>query len=453
MHESNLIISVHLTYCFLRLSWQFSGFLKYESSEFDNPRKLAFSETKTHKGLRNLVGENNCFLNATIQTLWHLGPFRHEMQKLISRNRDKNLENKADGVEEKKMGLLEALCNLFVQYQYTELSILPPTELRTTLSDLFSQFQLGEIADANETLEAILETIHVECTPSCSHNGNNNCLAHTVFGGLLMEQSACHNCSAKSAPMLRSDYVHYVYAAELISLGEADEKKNCYMNDPATNADRTQRRFGHLLHECMGVSPRCCPSHDDRIGSSDEHKAEANRDTISNRKCEGKANVKLYAVEPPMALAISVGWTQTRESVETLRSFLSLMSYTIKLSDLFDLSQQNAYADEQVNHHPEKKRVANPSGGNWREVASNDVDDNLNNSASDLFSSDSKNTRESPFQYLKTEKVSQGPMRSPSYVFRGFVCYYGLHYISIFQVRGTCLGDDAFRNASHLSLI
>ena len=28
------------------------------------------------KGLRNRAGENNCFLNVTIQSLWHLQPFR-----------------------------------------------------------------------------------------------------------------------------------------------------------------------------------------------------------------------------------------------------------------------------------------------------------------------------------------------------------------------------------------
>jgi Ubiquitin carboxyl-terminal hydrolase len=361
------------------------------------------------------------------------------MQKQISKNKIRHLGNKADSSEEMKMGLLDALCNLFVLYQYTELSILPPTELRMTLSDMFSKFQLGEIADANETLEAILETIHAECTPNCSQNGHNSCLAHTVFGGLLMEQSACLSCSAKSEPMLRSDYVHYVYAAELISLGKADAKKSNCMMDAETKIDYYQRRFGHLLHECMSVSPRCCPSHDDRIGASDdalELKSAGYSSEASNFKCDGKANVKLFAVEPPMALAISVGWTQTRESAETLRSFLSLMSYTIKLSDLFDLSKQHAYVDEQVNPQPKKKRggqgTSYSNSGSWKDVVSTDADDILN--VNDSYSSDSKCASEPTFEYLKTEKVSHGPMKSPSYLFRGFVCYYGLHYISIFQV-------------------
>ena len=29
-----------------------------------------------HKGLKNDVGENNCFLNVVVEALWHLAPFR-----------------------------------------------------------------------------------------------------------------------------------------------------------------------------------------------------------------------------------------------------------------------------------------------------------------------------------------------------------------------------------------
>jgi hypothetical protein len=34
---------------------------------------LAYSPTHVHKGMRNSAGENNCFLNVTIQALWHIG--------------------------------------------------------------------------------------------------------------------------------------------------------------------------------------------------------------------------------------------------------------------------------------------------------------------------------------------------------------------------------------------
>ena len=426
------------------------------SSEFDVPMKLAFSETSTHKGLRNLSGENNCFLNATIQALWHLGPFRYELQKLISKAKLTDGKSSSE-IGGKKMGLLDALCNLFVQYQYTELSILPPTELRETLSELFKQFQLGEIADANETLEAILETIHLECTPRCCHN-KHNCLAHNVFGGLLMEQATCLNCSTSSAPMLRSDFVHYVYAAELIALGQADAKRYLAQNASSTDdSSSTLQNFGHLLHDCMGVSPRCCPSHDTRASgtpSADENdeggpKINIERSRSSKRsgkaeqastKCSGKADVRLYALEPPMALAISIGWTHSRETAETLNAFLSLVSYTIELGDLFDLSKQGEYNENRSAFLPKCGPLKSDSPTDTSEtvdhtscddVADTDCDDNNPHSHAD---DENRRISEPHFQYLKTVKKVNRDMKSPSYVFRGFVCYYGLHYISIFQV-------------------
>eukprot|EP00596_Hydrurales_sp_CCMP1899_P002688 CAMPEP_0119037268 /NCGR_PEP_ID=MMETSP1177-20130426/5525_1 /TAXON_ID=2985 /ORGANISM="Ochromonas sp, Strain CCMP1899" /LENGTH=272 /DNA_ID=CAMNT_0006998311 /DNA_START=112 /DNA_END=930 /DNA_ORIENTATION=- len=200
-------------------------------SEFDIASN---STTLIHRGLSNENGENNCFLNVTIQALWHLGPFRVELLKLISNNEidkqykcetkdDPFLVNSPSPTEMDK-GLIHALCNIFVQYEFTELPTLPPTELRIILSSLFKEFQLGEIADATETLGAILERIHMECTPSCPY-GATKCLSHTVFGGQFMEQSTCMECGASSEPTLRSDFVHNVCAAELIALGEIEKKK------------------------------------------------------------------------------------------------------------------------------------------------------------------------------------------------------------------------------------
>lgn len=57
-----------------------------------------------------------------------------------------------------------------------------------------------------------------------------------------------------SEPMIRSDFVHYVYAAELIELAKEDHKKNTVLK---------YKKFGNLLHECLGVVSRCCPSADD----------------------------------------------------------------------------------------------------------------------------------------------------------------------------------------------
>ena len=458
-----------------------------EGSEFDTPSKLAFSPTQTHRGLRNLAGENNCFLNVTIQALWHIGPFRHQLQMLIAKKAIAKEKNVVESVGQNK-SILDALCNLFYLYQYTELSFLPPTELRTTLSNLFAQFQLGAIADANETLEAILDQIHNECLPACSHS-THKCLAHTVFGGLLMEQASCSECSETSVPMLRSDYVHYVYAAELISLataGDNEEHKDASFHTTQSSPrgsggnhhDHDKKRFGKLLHNCMGVSPRCCPSGDTRSqsvtpmqGSSpatvrsemmtfENHFTDLPNSLHNvsslNTKCKGKANVTLFALEPPMALAISIGWTSTRESATTLTSFLSLMSYTIQLSDLFDLSQQGDYNDAKDGLNSNHSN-ASPHSETWKDndgdvsecgsVHSDHYCYTINERGEGSVSGSGEETKSgfhSPLRYscstddcknVSSSSTHRPDIKSPSYVFRGFVCYYGLHYVSVFQVR------------------
>jgi hypothetical protein len=98
---------------------------------------FAFAPTRTHRGLENTTGSNNCFINVTIQALWHLGPFRIELQRLMSDSISLSKPTHGDGA------LLTALCNLFVQYEFTELTVLPPTELRLTLSDISDRFRLG----------------------------------------------------------------------------------------------------------------------------------------------------------------------------------------------------------------------------------------------------------------------------------------------------------------------
>jgi len=77
--------------------------------------------------------------------------------------------------------------------------------------------------------------------------------------------------------------------------------------------------------------------------------------------------VNFYSLEPPLALALSLGWTNDTETANTLSSFYSIIAYTICLRDLFNI--------QGLGEHE----------------------------------------------------------KGPTYVFRGLVCYYGLHYVSIFQ--------------------
>lgn len=340
--------------------------------------RTAFEVTSLHRGLKNETGENNCFLNVTIQALWHLGPFRahltsyiHERQQQgTSKVKSKNVQSKGAAA----VGLLDALCNLFVQYEFSDQSALPPTELRECLMSVSADFKLGEIADANEALDAILQRIHAEQSSTCPHA--YKCLSHEVFGGNIMEQTICSRCGASSEPTLRSDFILTFQAAELLleakalfakfSQFENEEtvihptenhtivgkiqhfnpvgglsrflgcaRRHAYRNNPENSPVKrgstvnsaihhdTQAahhygntEFGHILSKCMTLHQRSCPSLEfgntspplqSRVALLDRQGSQENRKLFALDNCGGKASVLQYSLDPPLAVALSIG--------------------------------------------------------------------------------------------------------------------------------------------------
>ena len=133
-------------------------------------QRLAIPLANQHKGLLNRKGENNCFLNVAIQTLWHVNAFRYELQNLF-----KNLKSDKDNLDsswvkvslhtdestvtgnlnpsDKEKLILPTLGKLFHDYEFSDISVLPPTKLREVLYNISSEFELGAFADSNEALE------------------------------------------------------------------------------------------------------------------------------------------------------------------------------------------------------------------------------------------------------------------------------------------------------------
>ena len=220
----------------------------------ETAHRTAYRVASLHRGLKNDTGENNCFLNVTIQALWHLGPFRVHLTSFIqehsltnSANHSNNSHNQSNNNKNMKGrertgsiripagGILEALCNLFMQYEFTDLDVLPATELRESLSLLSNSFQLGEYADACEAFDTILQRIHLELCSACPHT--YKCLSHEVFGGCIMEQSVCSFCQASSEPTVRSDFILCFQAAELLLEAKALFAKSSQTFEEAARSD------------------------------------------------------------------------------------------------------------------------------------------------------------------------------------------------------------------------
>ena len=132
-------------------------------------------DTLSPRGLQNEHGQNNCFLNVCVQTLFHVRSFRRALGRMKGSSSN----------------LVASLQTLMAYYKFSELRVLPPDEVRAALSELHAQkdgrFALGDMDDANEAFEAILLQIHRDscgagvadddervCSPPCA--------AHRVFG-------------------------------------------------------------------------------------------------------------------------------------------------------------------------------------------------------------------------------------------------------------------------------
>jgi hypothetical protein len=279
-----------------------------------------------HKGLSNEVGENNCFLNVTIQALWHVEAFKLSLKSILSKSELYMLNDES---------LLGVLCNLFIQYEFADLKILPPSQLRELLGKLSAKFKLGEIADANEALDTILNRIHTERVHFCPDV--DKCLSHKVFGASFLEQSICKTCLASSEPNLRDDFLLYFNVNDIINQSEIlfeieKEKlenfdnsnnknsilginiKDNFLNKFVNNKsiDDIYIEFGKILKNCR-VFETSCPSLEE---GENNNKIKIKNNSNNNNsnlystgvKCNAKATMQFYSLETPLALALSIGY-------------------------------------------------------------------------------------------------------------------------------------------------
>jgi hypothetical protein len=92
-----------------------------------NNNNIAIPSTiHDEKGLRNRAGENNCFLNVTIQSLWHLQSFRDRFERWCVQH------------PPQCVCVHCALTSLFTQYKFASDSVLVPDMLRRTLDALYT---------------------------------------------------------------------------------------------------------------------------------------------------------------------------------------------------------------------------------------------------------------------------------------------------------------------------
>jgi len=249
-------------------------------------------------GLRNEVGERNCFINVVIQSMWHLRAFRDGFLTLIERGDPANgtthtIEN--SGAEDNSVPaaqVLAALKGVFAEYQRAERQqledacdgekvepgLVEPASLREAMSMTGSkEFQLSDFADAAEAHMMLLDLLGATAAGP---------LVERVFGMSLEETKCCtEKDKTPSEPLVYVTNVHYV-SARAISEGAG--------------------QFDTILYQCLHQSSP--NGHDKRV-------------RLRNK---------------PHVFTLGLVWTSANESQENIKRVINTVSQTVMLNNVFD---------------------------------------------------------------------------------------------------------------------
>lgn len=372
------------------------------------------SQLREH-GLENETGSNHCFLNVVIQALWNLKSFR---RRLLSSPIPHNDCSGSDGERSQLNGDLggklapescyAALKQVFSEFIASEADTLPPDALRLALSRVYDsegRFQLGEMEDATETIEALLGILHACNVPAgkreapqashvCSDRLSSRrlsdservehasdfgchplCLAHEVFGMEVVDFPRCTFCGATGEPSVSGQFLYCAYVSELLEC-----HNRLYEAEAASNPfGLVQDAVSRMTSRLGGNS--CCSLQDALRELCQSEKGE---------KCGECNSRKTFVMERwmtrrPKTFIISLAWPSSSPGRETLWLVLSMIRPKLQLEQIFRFS------------HSAK-----------------------------------------PGKDVQSEQI---------YSFHGLICYYGMHYIALFWCPARMrwvLFDDTF---------
>ncbi|XP_062116413.1 uncharacterized protein LOC133830455 isoform X2 [Humulus lupulus] len=268
-------------------------------------------DNKVGAGLKNEVGEYNCFLNVIIQSLWHIRRFRDEfLQKATS--------------EHVHMGDPCVVCALYEIFSALSIASIDswkeavaPTSLRIALSNLYPDsnfFQEAQMNDASEVLGVIFDCLHRSFTPGSSISdtesvasscmgswdcASNTCIVHSIFGMDIFERMNCYNCGLESRHLKYTSFFHNINASALRTM-----KVMC-----AESSFHELLNFVELNHQLA-----CDPE----AGGC------------------GKLNYIHHILSsPPHVFTTVLGWQNTSESVDDIRATLSAFNTEIDISAIY----------------------------------------------------------------------------------------------------------------------
>ncbi|PRP86598.1 hypothetical protein PROFUN_05236 [Planoprotostelium fungivorum] len=264
------------------------------------------------KGLTNKSGQNNCFLNVIIQSLWHLRTFRrsffshqdHTHYSHIGRPDAKDRQ-----VEDSSCPYC-ALETTFSAYYYGDEKVLPPDALRMAMACISSQkFQLGQTDDATELFDALLLCLHQCIRGTFDDGGSCRCLIHRIFGMELIEFMTC-SCGTVSRHFPFRQFIHYIPANKL-----RDVRSSALIETPE-GAVTSSIPFDRAARMANVRDPQKCP----REG------------------CGREAEPRCYLTNSPEVVSVCIIWPTDTPPLDMIYDILDSITPTIDPQNMFDSS-------------------------------------------------------------------------------------------------------------------
>ncbi|KAF9663778.1 hypothetical protein SADUNF_Sadunf17G0087400 [Salix dunnii] len=270
-------------------------------------------------GLKNDIGENNCFLNVIIQCLWNIQLVRNELCRIT----DSGHEHIGDPCV--VCELARVFGELSEASTRTRRETVSTTSLRFAISKCsphMDRFQEGQMNDADEVLQNIFVILHQSLTnfptPDASSKleksklvdyqqcTSSKCLSHRVFG--MDIYGYCDSCGLQWRHQTFSDFSHYIRSSQL------REKKN---KNQASSFDELMKLI--LMDDC----------------------STCNRDVGG---CGKPNRIQFILRTPPQVFVCVLCMQTTHESREDIRDTLTALDTEVDIGDVYlGLGPGNGY--------------------------------------------------------------------------------------------------------------
>ncbi|KAJ7945956.1 Ubiquitin carboxyl-terminal hydrolase-like protein [Quillaja saponaria] len=234
-------------------------------------------------GLKNEVGEYNCFLQCYYtgrslflhSSLWHLSRFRNEF---LRRSQSEHVHVGDPCVV---CALFEIFTAMSTASKDTHREAVAPTSLRIALSNLYPEsnfFQEAQMNDASEVLAVIFDCLHRSFTPGSSVSDTesvesncmgswdcpkNPCIVHSLFGMDIFERMNCYHCGLESRHLKYTSFFHNINASALRTMkvlcseSSFDELLNLVEMNHQLTCDTEAGGCGkpNYIHHFLSTSP------------------------------------------------------------------------------------------------------------------------------------------------------------------------------------------------------